>query len=188
MLAHRTATVSEEEFLALPETMTKVELLDGEVIMAPAPSLLHQHVLRRIVRRLEDWAEAQPDPVFVGQNPVDIRFAPNRILQPDAFVILGEVDLHHRGPLTRIPDLCIEVRSPNDHGYDRVTKRLLYAEAGVREYWVAHLDGAMERWWGEGLADAEQVGDTLTTPLLPGFTLDVRSLARARTRPTPDGS
>jgi Uma2 family endonuclease len=90
---------------------------------------------------------------------------------------VGEVERNQRGPLTRIPDLCVEVRSPNDRGYDRVTKRLLYADAGVREYWVVHLDGALERWWGEGLESAEQVGDQLTTPLLPGLTLDVRALS-----------
>lgn len=173
---HHPVTVSEEEFLALPETMLKVELLDGEVIMAPAPSVLHQEILRRLVLELGLWARQQRDPVFVGQNPVDIRFGPDRILQPDAFVILGAVNLRHKGPLTRIPDLCIEVRSPNDRGYDRVTKRLLYAEAGVREYWVLHLDGAMERWWGAGLSDGEQVGDSLTTAVLPGFALDVRAL------------
>ncbi|MDP2312022.1 MAG: Uma2 family endonuclease [Pseudomonadota bacterium] len=176
MYAHRPVTVSEEEFLALPESMDHVELLDGEVIMAPAPSFLHQEILRRLVQRLSEWADRQPTPVTVGQNPLDIRFAPDRILQPDAFVILDKVNFRHRGPLDRVPDLCIEVRSPNDHGYDRVTKRLVYAEAGVREYWVVHLNGAMERWQGPGLEGTDLVGDHLTSPLLPGFTLDVRAL------------
>lgn len=176
MHAHRPVMVSEEEFLALPESVLKVELLDGEVIMAPSPSFLHQEIVRRLVLNLSAWADHQPAPVTVGLSPMDVRFAANRILQPDVFLILDQVDFHVDGPLTRIPDLCVEVRSPNDRGYDRVTKRLLYADAGVREYWVVHLDGAIERWWGEGLESAEPVGDQLTTPLLPGFTLDVRAL------------
>jgi Uma2 family endonuclease len=34
------------------------------------------------------------------------------------------------------PDLLIEVLSPSNRGHDLVTKRSLYARAGVREYWI----------------------------------------------------
>ncbi len=47
--------VTEEEFLSLPESTEKVELVDGEVILSPTPSYRHQWILRRIVRALEDW-------------------------------------------------------------------------------------------------------------------------------------
>lgn len=169
--------VSEREFLSLPESTEKVELLDGEVIVAPSPSFWHQEVLARLVGALRAWAAGQQSPVTVGQAPLDVRFAPGRILQPDAFVILDGVPRDHGGPLDRVPELCVEVLSTN-RVYDRVTKRYVYAQAGVTELWTVETAGLVERWTGDGLASAVQVDDVLSTPLLPGFSLDLAELFR----------
>jgi Uma2 family endonuclease len=175
MQALRPTLVTEEEFLALPESMNKVELLDGEVLLSPAPTPRHQRLAFGLAYALETWARARTEPAFVGISPCDIRFAPDRILQPDVFVILGEVRLDQPGPLSHIPDLCIEVLS-QDRVMDRVTKRLIYAAAGVREYWVVETTGVVERWHGDGLSQADEIGGILESPLLPGFSLDVRTL------------
>lgn len=175
MHALRPTLVTEEEFLSLPTSTSKVELLDGEVIVAPAPSWRHQTVLSNLVFALKIWARTRPGPVSVGQSPVDIRFAEGRILQPDAFVIFDRVPLDTRGPLDRIPELCVEVLS-TDRVMDRVTKRSIYAGAGVREYWVVEPTGVVERWHGDGLGQADEIGGVLESPLLPGFSLDVRTL------------
>lgn len=167
--------VSEAEFLSLPESTDKVELLDGEVIVAPRPSYWHQEVLGRLVVALREWAAAQPTPVTVGHAPLDVRFAPRRILQPDAFVILGSIDRDHVGPVDRIPDVCVEVLSTN-RVHDRVTKRFVYGQAGVKELWTVETAGFVERWIGDGLATAVRVDDTLSTPVLPGLSLAVPSL------------
>lgn len=169
------ALVTEAEFLALPASMTQTELLDGEVIVSPAPTFRHQDVLRRLVVALSAWADAAEDVHVVGQAPVDIRFGPGRILQPDAFVIRGSVDLDRDGPLEQVPMLCIEVLS-RDRVYDRVTKRLVYATAGVEEYWTVDPAGAIERWIGDGLARRDVLTDVLASPRLPGFSLKIGSL------------
>lgn len=175
MQALRPTLVSEQEFLALPPSSGKVELIDGEVIVAPAPSWRHQTVLSNLVFALKAWARTRPGPISVGQSPVDIRFATNRILQPDAFVIFDPIPLDIRGPLDRVPELCVEVLS-TDRVMDRVTKRLIYAASGVLEYWVVEPTGVVERWHGDGLCEADEIGDRLESPLLPGFSLDVRTL------------
>lgn len=165
--------VSEAEFLALPESMERVELLDGEVIASPSPHVRHQEIVRRLLVALSLWARDR-DEVFVGLSPQDVRFGPSRILQPDLFVILGTVSLDLKGPIDRVPDLCIEVLS-GQRVYDRVTKRLVYAGAGVREYWCVDHD-LVERWHGPGLSAVEEVRDHLCSPLLQGFAADVREL------------
>jgi Uma2 family endonuclease len=167
--------VSEEEFLALPESTDKIELIDGEVIVSPSPSYWHQEVLLRLAVALKAWAVRQKRPVTVGMAPLDVRFAHNRILQPDLFVILGAVARSHVGPLDRIPELCIEVLSEN-RVHDRVTKRLLYGAAGVKEYWLVEPAGVIERWAGPGLSKEDLVRRALTSPLLPGFRLAVPTL------------
>lgn len=173
--------ISEEDFLRLPESTAKIELVDGEVIVAPSPSYWHQEVLGRIVVALRAWAAKRKGPVTIGQAPLDVRFAAGRILQPDAFVLFGRIPRNHEGPIDRIPELCIEVLS-SDRLHDRVTKRLLYAAAGVAEYWVVEPAGVVERWTGEGLAQAEELRQRLTTPLLPGFRLDLPRLFAASNR------
>jgi Uma2 family endonuclease len=173
------AVMSEAEFLRLPESMNKVELLDGEVVVAPSPTYRHQAILTRIVLALQVWAEKQKRPVTVCQSPLDVRFGAGRILQPDAFVLFGRVPLAHRGPINRIPRLCVEVLS-DERVHDRVTKRLLYAAAGVQELWIVDPAGSVERWTGKGLARNELVKRRLTTPLLPGFALEPRRLFAGR--------
>ena len=166
--------VSEAKFLSLPESLEKNELIDGEVIVSPRPSFWHQEILRRILLELGTWAAGRPD-VTVARAPLDVRFGPNRILQPDAMVFLIRIGRGEVGPIDRVPEICIEVLSSN-RAYDRVTKRFLYAEAGVSEYWLLDAGGAVERWSGPGLATNELLGDRLSSPLLPGFELDVGRL------------
>lgn len=169
--------VSEQEFLSLPETMERIELLDGEVIVSPSPTPWHQELLRRLVVALSAWAAEPGHAAFVGLAPLDVRFAPGRILQPDAFVILGSLALERAGPIERVPDLCIEVLSAN-RAYDRLTKRLVYAEAGVREFWAVEPAGLVERWHGPGLNLRQELETCLRTDVLAGFTLDLVALFR----------
>ncbi len=173
----RPTLVSEAEFLRLPPSMERVELIDGELIMSPSPGPWHQELLARIVVALRGWAGAQPRTVFVGLAPLDVRFGASRILQPDAFLILDAVPLDAAGPIERVPELCVEVLSTN-RAYDRLTKRQVYAAAGVREYWVVEPSGVIERWYGEGLNEAEELSNQLTSALLPGFTLSLEQLFR----------
>ena len=165
--------VTEAEFLSWPESTQRVELIDGGVVAQPAATYGHQEALGRIVRALSNWADGRG--ITIIQSPCDIRFGPNRILQPDAFVILESTPMSHRGPLTRVPEICIEVLS-RDADYDRVTKRLIYAEAGVAERWLVDLAGSIERWTDAGLVTAETITTILRTPLLVDFELDVQSL------------
>ena len=72
--------VSEAEFLSLPETTERTELLDGELIVSPSRTYQHQEMLARLVVALRAWAERQPTPVTVGLAPRDVRFGPSRIL------------------------------------------------------------------------------------------------------------
>ena len=78
-------------------------------------------------------------------------------------------------PLDLVPALCIEVLSSN-RAHDRVTKRYLYAEAGVKEYWIVDPAGVVERRCGDGLSEVELIEAQLESELLPGFSLDLRKL------------
>ncbi|MDF3069434.1 MAG: hypothetical protein K0R38_5035 [Polyangiaceae bacterium] len=167
--------VTEAEFLSLPETMQRIELIDGEVYVPPSPTYWHQETQWRIITSLRQWAATQSHPITVCHSPLDVRFAPGRILQPDGFVLFSALPPTHIGPIDEIPALCIEVLSTS-RAHDRVTKRAIYAEACVRELWTVEQEGFIERWSGDSLSHGETVHDVLRSPLLPGFELALPTL------------
>ena len=76
------------------------------------------------------------------------------------------------------PDLVVEIVSPATAERDRGYKRVLYARHGVAVYWL--IDPAAEtvrahRLQGGSLALAHTLGreETLRSPLLPGFEVDL---------------
>ena len=77
-----------------------------------------------------------------------------------------------------------EVVSPDDPARDLVVKRADYAEAGIPEYWI--VDPRNKTVTVLALAGNDYVehgaftpGDTATSPLLPGFAVDVTALFAA---------
>src|SRR5205823_4666053 len=96
--AHR-HLVSEEEFLAGPETKQQVELIDGEVIVAPSPTYRHQWIQVELVVALKLWESTQAGRFTVVPSPSDVRFGKNRILQPDIYVVEGKIPLDLKGPI-----------------------------------------------------------------------------------------
>lgn len=169
------AFVTEAEFLALPETNQPMELIDGELIVPPAPTLRHQNIVKRLVVGLDNWAAGREASVAVAQSPVDVRLASGRIVQPDVMVFIGELPDEDQHPIEVIPALCIEVVSGRKL-YDRVTKRYLYADAGVREYWTIVPPNLVERWTGERLDEREIVSGALTSTRLPDFEMSLAKL------------
>lgn len=165
--------VTEEEFLALPETADKVELIDGEVFMAPSPTFQHQYISANLLTALRLWARTTN--AHAVSAPLDIRFGPGRIAQPDLMVFLGPVDFHQL-PVERIPELCIEILSPTNRSYDTLTKRFVYGAAGVTEYWIIDPRGRAEKWTGPNLTEGAAVIDALESGLLPGFRLALAEL------------
>ena len=169
---------SYEEFMASPESNLRIELIDGELIRHPPLDFAHQLRLGAVAAALTEWKRTrspQPD-VCIGS--LDVRMGAWRVLQPDVLVHVQPLPRPVATPITAIPDLCVEIVMGN-RVYDRITKRFVYADAGVREYWTVVPDlGFVERWTGDRLATREECRERLVTPLLPGFELGVTALLK----------
>ena len=165
--------VTEAEFLALPESQEHRELLDGEIVLMPSPLPIHQNLVGFFYRRICHWADGHP-PVYVGLSPLDIRLGPDRILQPDLCVFLAGCPGDGHRLITGVPDLVVEVMSER-RGYDRLTKRLVYAEAGVQEYWIVDpFARTVEVVYGLRTDRVET--ERLSSDLLPGLDIDLRQV------------
>ncbi len=162
--------VSEREFLSLPESLDRIELVDGEVLLSPSPTLLHQSLVLALASQLRAWALMNP-PAVVGLAPLDLRLAPNRIVQPDICLFMQPPQ---GTPISTLPDLVIEVLSTN-RSYESITKRVLYAEAGVREYWLVDADECTIEQVA-GLRTVRVIHDSFASDLVPGFELSVPAL------------
>ena len=183
------------EFLDLPDTeeKQKMELDDGELYIMPRPRPLHQfliywlgwHIANYIESFAEPPAEVYPDVVVIMSRE------PRRVLVPDLAIILaGQPYRIVGGYFEGVPHIVMEVLS-TDRNRDLVRKRQLYAEAGVREYWI--VDPRADTVILLELRDGEYAeravltaADTLTTPLLPGLVIPLADVFRHRQRPADD--
>ena len=114
---------------------------------------------------LSDTDVVQPDLLFVSTER--------------AHLLLGGANV------LGAPDLVVEILSPSTAGRDRTLKRALYAKHGVQEYWLVDPDARtvtvlrldanafeVESIYGEG--------QTLTSPMLAGFTADLNEIFGVR--------
>lgn len=127
---------------ALPDDGLRYELVDGMLLVSPAPTVPHQRVVTRLVGAL---LLACPQHLEVLVAPTDYRPTSNRSLQPDLLVAFRE-DLG-TAALTLPLVLAVEVLSPSSRSIDLVLKRALYEQAGVQHYWVVDPEGlSVEAW------------------------------------------
>ena len=122
-----------EDYDALPD-QPRCELLFGRFYVSPSPTAWHQLVASFLWRHLESIAEAAGGFVFMA--PLDVALADHSVVQPDVIYISSERLKVLRRRIEGPPDLLIEVLSPSSGRRDRGEKLSLYAQTGIREYWI----------------------------------------------------
>lgn len=125
------------EFARLPsEGGTRYEVIAGELVVTPAPSLRHQEVITHLSWLLYGFVRENELGKVYG-SPVDVLFGEGDYLEPDiVFVGKGRFHLLTDRGVEGPPDLVVEVTSPSTATRDRGVKLDRYRLYGVREYWV----------------------------------------------------
>lgn len=172
--------VSLEDYLALPETLQRMEYHDGEIVEMPAPTIEHQDLAGLIYARL---LLGKPGRAFI--SPVDVVINEFTVVQPDVIWLKpGTACMVETKRLRGVPDLVVEVLSPDSVRRDRGMKFRLYQQSGVAEYWIVSPDDAYIEVWSLSGSNYSQVGnfgpgETLTSPLLGELPLGDLFAARA---------
>jgi Uma2 family endonuclease len=124
-----------EDLERLPDDGKRYEIIEGELYEMPSPTSPHAVTIRNLMFLIGPLIEALGG--WLMTAPLDVFFRGADPVQPDMIVLLPEraARLTRRG-VEGPPDLLIEVLSPSNRGHDLLTKRTLYARAGVREYWI----------------------------------------------------
>jgi Uma2 family endonuclease len=165
-----TWTVADLEHL--PDDGLRYELLDGVLLVSPAPIPLHQRAARELLFLL---AAACPPSMEVFFAPVDWQPDLHTSLQPDLLVVRNE-DVGPKN-VTAPLMLAVEVLSPSTRRIDLLLKRSKYQDAGVTSYWVVDPEvpsiEALDLIDGTYLPVAKGSGEELVDLLHP-FPLQVR--------------
>jgi Uma2 family endonuclease len=154
-ISRRNWTVEERN--ALPDDGNRYEVVDGELLVTPAPTWRHQNAALELAVTLKAYAERHGLQCMIA--PADVTFSPRRVVEPDVFV----VPTVQGRPPSRFEDvgrlvLAVEILSPSTARADRHVKRRVYQSEGIPEYWI--VDAAnryIERW-----RPGEEIPETLT--------------------------
>jgi Uma2 family endonuclease len=164
-----------KDYCATPDD-ERYELLNGNLMMVPAPNWKHQRVLGKLYRELAEFTE-EGGLGHVCIAPFDVFLSDTDVVQPDLLFISRARE--HRltdKNMQGAPDLVVEVLSPSTADKDLGAKHDLYERHGVLEYWIVdpnaetvavhrQRNGRLE------LAETFRRHETLRTALLDGLQL-----------------
>ncbi|MBC8075325.1 MAG: Uma2 family endonuclease [Chloroflexales bacterium] len=155
----------------------RYELMDGDLFVTTQPHLRHQNACTNIVAELNAWSRS-------GNHGIAI-FAPGLVygkgdaVAPDVVWVSAArraAVFGADGKLHDSPELVVEMLSPGKKNEKRDRERKLdyYARHDIQEYWIADWRTVTIEVYrrddaGLALAQTLQAGDTITSPLLPGF-------------------
>lgn len=113
-----------------PDDGRRYELVDGVLIVSPAPRISHQEVLGELLVQLR---EACPPGLASVPGP-GVRMSVDTELIPDLVVIRQDQLAETR--VTRPPLLAVEIQSPSTALFDLNTKKAVYERFSIESYWV----------------------------------------------------
>ena len=139
----KTTTHTIDDIYALPDGQ-RAELIDGQIYNMAPPSPLHQELVMELSASLRNYIKKKGGNCKVYPAPfaVFIKDDDSNYVEPDISIVCNSNKISHRG-CEGAPDFIIEIVSPSSRKMDYSTKNALYADAGVREYWI--VDPARER-------------------------------------------
>ena len=159
------------------------QLVDG-VIVVNEVRPIHGVLQVRLAAALHAWTGAGEERGLVIM-PTDVVMDDHNVYGPDLLWIAERhrpADLRRR--LERVPDLCVEIRSPSTWRYDIGTKKRVYEAGGLPELWlVDDMSEAVYAFRRSRPASSSfdvslelGPGAILESPQLPGFVLELSDL------------
>ncbi len=186
-----TQVLTFEQWLRLPETKQRYEIVDGVMYMPPGPSGHHQWIAQEVFVRGRDFVRSKGLGVFM-MAPFDVMIqrVPLRVRQPDVMYlntqrtgIGGMADLRGINFLEVPPDLVIEVVSPSNTRQEMDAKLRDYHRIGVYQCWIFSPEAGTAEIidltsGGPTISAVYTVNETLRSDLLPGFELNLQEIFR----------
>jgi len=147
---------------SLPDDGNRYEVVDGMLLVTPAPSWPHQVAVGELYQFLTSYLGDHPVG-YAMVAPTDIEYDNENMVEPDVFVVplVGDRPPRSWQEAGRLM-LAVEVLSPSTKKADRVVKRRLYQQQGVPQYWMVDLGQRRIERWRPGAEHPEIVTDALS--------------------------
>ena len=159
------------------------QLIDGDLIMTPAPTLYHQAIVGQMFEALSEFVKRKHLGV-VFLSPIDVYLSETETYQPDVVFISSERrTILGEKKVEGAPDLIVEILSPSTGYYDLTHKKSIYESSGVKEYWLIDpqersievLENVGREFRVAGVAKDK---GTVASAILDGFSVKLQELFR----------
>ena len=125
-----------DDYAALPDDGNRYEVIEGELVMAPAPRVDHQRCSLNLILIVGPHVKAH-NLGEVLAAPCDVVLDKRNVLQPDLiFISNARAEVITEKNLQGAPDLAVEILSPSSLRRDRIQKMRIYARHGVPHLWL----------------------------------------------------
>lgn len=176
-----TSKLSLQEFLSLPESNDRYELVEGRLQPKMVPKYKHSTLQLRLLLALNQWCDQQEcGRVRPEWGVVLQRQQEDWVPVPDLTYVSYErlpVTWEEDEPRPVVPELVIEIISPGQTFGELTEKATDYLLASVDRVWVVDTKAqSVTMFRSDDLAQTIRVDGTISDPLLPGLVLPVASL------------
>ena len=171
-----------DEFLAMPDDGRNYELVRGELVEMPPPGFMHEFIVAQFIMSFGNFVLPRNLGIVTGGPGIFIEQDPDTVRAPDCAFISHEriiMPLPDRGYVFGlIPDLAVEVVSPDYSVAQARVRARMWLESGVRLALAAHIaTQEIITYRDDGAVQSCGMGDEFNCdPALPGFTCPVADI------------
>lgn len=163
-----------------PSDSGNYELHNGKIIFMPSPLSPHQNISMNLSVEMGGFIRQHKLGKLLAA-PMDVRFTPNDVVQPDLLFVSNEKLDRIKKIVEGAPDLVVEIKSDGNTATDMSYKKYLYETRGVQEYWIVYPNKktiAIYLLIEDELRFQRTltITDTLKSSVLSGFTMPVAAV------------
>ena len=166
-----------EAFLKLPENSDRLfELIDGEIV-EKMPTTEHGVIAALFATFINIYLFTNP----IGWVAVESRHHPAKDKRndrlPDICFVNKDRSITKRGSAPYIPDLCIEIQSPDDSAKKMADKATFYLANGAKMVWLVYPGKQLVETLTLDNRELLGIEDTIDGgDVVPGFRLPVKQI------------
>ncbi len=163
-----------DDYFLMPDTGPRYQLIEGELIMAPAPNRFHQDISRNLEFILLKYLEKNPIGTLYDA-PFDVVLNEINVFQPDILFVANEQKfIFTKQGVEGAPNLVVEILSDSTARLDKIAKKKVYTDTGVAELWMINpATETIEIYFlqkdAERPAATHQAKDVFSSPTFPGL-------------------